>query len=229
MAVTTVNVSGRVPLPNDINPANCIVRFTLSAMDTDALDGTTLLPHPMDVQADAGGEVSIGLWPNDRGIRNTWYAVSAKVTETTGVKVYPLGLINVTGTTALDLEDILSVSVADSPDVDFTASIYAALAQQWAEEVEDVAVTTGKYSALHHAAKAAASATGAASSATASAASATAAANAAVNTGSIKLNANAIISDFSIGSGFNALSVGPISIAAGITVDVADGGRWAII
>jgi concanavalin A-like lectin/glucanase superfamily protein len=155
MAVTTVNVSGRVPLPNDTNPANCIVRFTLSQHDTDALDGTTLLPHPMDVQADAGGEVSINLWPNDRGIRNTWYAVSAKVTESTGNKVYPLGLINVTGTTALDLEDILSVSVADSPDVDFTASVYAALAQQWAEEAEDVAVTTGKFSALHHSAKSA--------------------------------------------------------------------------
>lgn len=39
-----------------------------------------------------------------------------------------------------------------------TATTKAALAEQWAEEAEDVEVTTGKYSALHWAAKAAASA-----------------------------------------------------------------------
>ncbi|WP_421346081.1 tail fiber domain-containing protein [Aeromonas veronii] len=57
----------------------------------------------------------------------------------------------------------------------------ATSAQQWAENPLDVAVVTGKYSALHHAAKASGSATAAAASATASEASAVTAAALATN------------------------------------------------
>lgn len=58
-------------------------------------------------------------------------------------------------------------------------------AQQWAENGENVAVETGKYSAKHHAIKSAASATNSANSATNSANSATSAANSA-NTATTK-------------------------------------------
>lgn len=67
---------------------------------------------------------------------------------------------------------------------DFTSATTEAVAardkaQQWAENPEDSAVETGQFSALHHAAKSADSATASATSATAAAGSATAAANSA--------------------------------------------------
>lgn len=61
------------------------------------------------------------------------------------------------------------------------AVTYAALAEKWAEEAEDVEVEPGKYSALHHAAKSEASATSSAASAASATASASAASTSETN------------------------------------------------
>jgi hypothetical protein len=45
----------------------------------------------------------------------------------------------------------------------------------------------------------------------------------------ISLNENTVTEDFTIPSGFNGLSAGPITIADGITVTVADGSAWAVV
>lgn len=80
----------------------------------------------------------------------------------------------VTGEVALaaDLNTINSaidsgfqIVVTDIAAAETDAEDWADLAEQWAEEVEDTEVETGKYSALHHSAKAADSATAAASDA----------------------------------------------------------------
>jgi len=60
-------------------------------------------------------------------------------------------------------------------------------------------------------------------------ASATASANASVHTGSIKMNANAVVSDIIIPAGFNAASVGPLTIQPGITVTVSPDSVWAVL
>ncbi len=158
MALTTVNVSGRLPLPDDTNPASCIVEFLLSAIDTDAIDDAAVIPAVITTLTDGTGSISINLWPNDRGIRNTWYSVTAKLADAGGTKSFSLGLLQLQDGVNVRLEDVLSVSVADAPDVDFSAAQYAALAQLWAEEAEDVAVEPGKYSAFHWAQKAMAAA-----------------------------------------------------------------------
>lgn len=156
MPLSTINISGRVPLPNDGNPASCKVSFTLSGHDTDSVDDATILPEPLEVEADGSGNISIDLWPNDRGIRNTWYSVQAKVPTTfSGTRQYNLGLIQLVDGADVQLEDVLSVSPAASPAVDFTAAQSAAKAEEWADKAEDSEVETGKFSARHHAAKAA--------------------------------------------------------------------------
>jgi hypothetical protein len=45
----------------------------------------------------------------------------------------------------------------------------------------------------------------------------------------IKLNGNTISSNYSIPTGYNGLSAGPVTIADGITVTIADGSSWSIV
>jgi len=47
--------------------------------------------------------------------------------------------------------------------------------------------------------------------------------------GAIIKNDNVITGNLSLPSGFNGHSVGPVELAAGVTVDVAPGSVWAII
>ena len=47
--------------------------------------------------------------------------------------------------------------------------------------------------------------------------------------GAIYENADDIGADYSITAGKNAMSVGPITIASGVTVTVPSGQRWVIL
>ena len=85
--------------------------------------------------------------------------------------------------------------------------------------------------------QAAAAAVAAANPATNAAAAAISAAAAAVSASlaqatnpdsPIRLNPREITADFTVGSAYNAASVGPITISDGITVTVADNATWSI-
>ena len=99
-------------------------------------------------------------------------------------KSWALGGTDVTTTASRGAAKEWAISTGAAVDTsEYSAKEYAigttvavGSAKDWAVQAEDSAVTGSSYSALHHAAKAAASATASASSATASAASATAAA-----------------------------------------------------
>jgi len=56
------------------------------------------------------------------------------------------------------IESACDLIEADIDELSINQSVYSALAEKWAEEEEDVEVEAGKYSALHHATKASASA-----------------------------------------------------------------------
>ena len=45
----------------------------------------------------------------------------------------------------------------------------------------------------------------------------------------IKLNPQTISTDMSIPSGYNGMTVGPVTVANGITVTIADGSAWSIV
>lgn len=45
----------------------------------------------------------------------------------------------------------------------------------------------------------------------------------------IKLNEQTILADYSIPSGFNGVSAGPITIASGVTVTIPTGSSWSVV
>lgn len=94
-----------------------------------------------------------------------------------------MGGFKVTGlpTPSLSSDAVRLQYVTDLYGSTSSASVSAALAQEWADKAEDSQVITGKFSAKHHALKAANSATGAATSATNAANSATSASTSATS------------------------------------------------
>jgi len=106
MALTTTVVSGRVPLPNDANPANAEVIFTLTGYDTDL---AIIIPEPVTATPDAGGNILISLWPNTRGLRGTQYTVKVKFADPWDVRQYDLGKITVSEGGILDFEDLIDL------------------------------------------------------------------------------------------------------------------------
>jgi hypothetical protein len=54
-------------------------------------------------------------------------------------------------------------------------------------------------------------------------------ANAVTATSGMFLNSNAIVTNYTVASGTNALSVGPITINSGVTVTISNGQRWVIL
>ena len=77
------------------------------------------------------------------------------------------------------IESACDLIEADIDDLATNQGVYSALAEKWAEEEEDVEVEAGKYSALHHATKASASASAASSSESTASSAASTASNAA--------------------------------------------------
>lgn len=49
------------------------------------------------------------------------------------------------------------------------------------------------------------------------------------NTFAIQLNENTISENYTVPAGYNGVSAGPITIASGITVTIADGSAWSIV
>ena len=47
--------------------------------------------------------------------------------------------------------------------------------------------------------------------------------------GGLFVNSNTITADYTVATGYNAMSTGPITIASGITVTVSAGSRWAVL
>lgn len=80
-------------------------------------------------------------------------------------------------------------SASSASTSETNAATSALSAQKWADELEDVTVVTGKYSALHHAAKASASATASSTSASNASTSATNAGTSATNASASETNA----------------------------------------
>ena len=54
-------------------------------------------------------------------------------------------------------------------------------------------------------------------------------ANNAQGNGGLLVNADLISNNYTLPSGFNALSVGPITVASGVTVTVTSGQNWVTI
>ena len=49
------------------------------------------------------------------------------------------------------------------------------------------------------------------------------------NTFAIQINDNSISGDYTLAAGYNGVSAGPITIASGVTVTIADGSSWSVV
>lgn len=85
MAISRCTVSGPIFAPDGRPVVNATVRFTLSGMDYEG--GTVVVPGTVSVRTDAVGDFSVGLWPNSRGIKDTYYTVMAAGLESWRVVV----------------------------------------------------------------------------------------------------------------------------------------------
>ena len=50
-----------------------------------------------------------------------------------------------------------------------------------------------------------------------------------VSTNGLVVNSDSVTSNYTIGTGFNAMSVGPVSVTSGTTVTVSSGQRWVVL
>jgi hypothetical protein len=141
-APITTTITGPVLLPDGSVPVNSTVIFTLTGFDTDTASTATLLPHVIEAEIDATGEISVALWGNDQGQRATFYNVSVFARGKTSDITTALGPIVVPNSGSYDLSLLLAVAPPPSITVDeYLAQLQAAVAsaQAAADRAEAVA------------------------------------------------------------------------------------------
>jgi hypothetical protein len=50
-----------------------------------------------------------------------------------------------------------------------------------------------------------------------------------VSTNGLVVNSNSVTNNYTVGTGFNAMSVGPVTVQSGISVTVSSGQRWVVL
>lgn len=130
MAITTQNVTGLINLPNGSIPDQSYVEFTLTGFDTEAAVDATIVGETVTFYLDATGNLDADLWPNDEGVRTTFYNVTVGVYNGNVYRRVGLGRISVpTAMGPYDLNDLLPIAPPDGADVDdYIAQLAAAVA-----------------------------------------------------------------------------------------------------
>jgi len=80
-AIDKCTVTGRILAP-DGSPARATVMFALTGRDHDGDD--VVLPEPVTVATDGGGNLTVDLWPNARGLAGTAYIVAVYLGSSSG-------------------------------------------------------------------------------------------------------------------------------------------------
>ena len=140
-ALDGTQITGRISLPNNVSPANAIVRFTLSGFDTDAASDITVVQRPVDATIDANGDIDVNLWGNVRGARTRYYIVAVIIRDADKIYDIPLGQISVPDSaSALDLNDLLPIAPPTGATVsDYIAQLAASVASTAADAVSTAA------------------------------------------------------------------------------------------
>lgn len=146
MALTTCTVSMTVYGQDGAALPNARVKFELSRDDRDS---SFVAPETKYVEADANGDLTVDLWPNDRGDKSSHYKVT--VYDMDNRRQWETRLKVPDESTADFHEYELDEKINVTPTA---AQAAVTKAEEWAENPEDDEVETGQYSALHHAAKA---------------------------------------------------------------------------
>ena len=140
-ALDGTQITGRISLPNNVSPANAVVRFTLSGFDTDAASDITVVQRPVDATIDANGDIDVNLWGNVRGARTRYYNTAVVIRDADKIYDIPLGQISVPDSaSALDLNDLLPIAPPTGATVsDYIAQLAASAASTAADAVSTAA------------------------------------------------------------------------------------------
>lgn len=127
--LTTTNIIGSILLPNNSVASESYVHFHLDGFDTDIIDGVTIPPRAIKAPLDASGNLNVNLWPNERGTRNTLYAVLVGISDGVSVVEYAVGKILAPAAGPVDLNNLLPlVPPSDVSVEDYIAQLAAAVA-----------------------------------------------------------------------------------------------------
>jgi len=75
MPLTTVPVTGFLPMPDGVLFDSATVEFRLNRPDFDTIDDASIGTSPVFVTVDGSGEVAVNLWSNTRGVKGSAYSV----------------------------------------------------------------------------------------------------------------------------------------------------------
>lgn len=109
MAETLCTVSGDLETPGSLSAVGGKALFLLSTWDAEA--GQIVVPSLQTAVVQAGGTVSIPLWPNVRGERNSFYQVTYVSAD--GLERVSIGQINVPDESSADLNLLILEFVAN--------------------------------------------------------------------------------------------------------------------
>lgn len=127
MALTTSTITGRVPLPDDANPAAAEIVFTLSGYDT---EGDQVIPGGAKARfVLVNGDMPAGakLWRNTEGLRGTVYAVAVSWSEAarreTIRRTASLGVVQVGDDASYTIAELLDATPVPVPENSYWQSI----------------------------------------------------------------------------------------------------------
>lgn len=108
MALTTVQISGYVTMPDGTSASNTYITFTLNENDVDLVDDVVVHRSSKSVLTSSTGYLELDLWPNSRGQKGTSYKVTAAwKPHNQSAQTTTLGYISLTEGGVTDLSDLL--------------------------------------------------------------------------------------------------------------------------
>lgn len=112
MALTTVPVTGFLPLPNGVVFDSATVEFKLDRPDFDTVDDASIGTASIFYDVDGSGEIAADLWSNSRGVKGSAYTVRLYYQQegATKASLIDFGSMQVSATGG-DIADFLAVGV----------------------------------------------------------------------------------------------------------------------
>ena len=168
----TINVNAIIRTQDGTPLPSATVIATLDHADIDA---GHIVKETQTFTTDSNGQVTMPLWPNSMGSTESRYRIKCQHPdngqtvldvmatiphEAGGVPITDVDLYTVAEQPAYTGKNEVEIATAVAQQAALDAQASETKASMWADNPEDLPVEAGKYSAKHHAAKAAASAAG---------------------------------------------------------------------
>ena len=129
MADNVCTVTGTIVNSDNTDLTSGFVSFLLSEPDVDIATNQTIVPQLKTAVIQPDGTISIPLWPNERGLKGTFYNVWVVQKTVEGETETRVGRIQPPDQAAAVLEDLLEVTVLAGAGMIAQAALYSVLTQ----------------------------------------------------------------------------------------------------